>query len=163
MAPWMSDKDIADMYLTAANRRKQIQILAELNLCKKEKIIEILIARGIEVPIGPRVQRKKTSKKYWSVKDVVELLKLAESGMSRRKLALHFGCTEIAVRNVLVKCNPDVVSLPPKNIAIGRERYRKERELRSARCNRSDFNNRLNINMDPDTRGGLIDGEKQKI
>ena len=45
----MDPVEIAIEYKTAANRGKQIRILAELNCCSKEKIVEILEKQGIRV------------------------------------------------------------------------------------------------------------------
>ena len=116
MKPWMSDKDIADMYNGAVDREKQIKVLAELNACSQDDIKAVLARRGIEVP-APKVHKQKgVRKKYWSVSELVELLKLKESGHSNKALAEHFGRSEIAVRNVLVRMNPEAVSIPPKNI-----------------------------------------------
>ncbi len=45
----MSEKDIVHSYMMAKNRGDQIKILAELNCCPKEKIMEILRNNGVEV------------------------------------------------------------------------------------------------------------------
>lgn len=41
---------IARQYREAKNKKKQLQILAELNLCTKEEIAEIVRGYGLEVP-----------------------------------------------------------------------------------------------------------------
>ncbi len=127
MKPWMSDKDIADMYTGAVDRHKQIKVLAELNACSQDEIKTVLARRGIEVPAPKKAKQNGVPKKYWSIPELVELLYLNESGMSRVKLAKHFRRSEIAIRNVLTKCDPDVVSLPPKNIQRAREIFRKQK------------------------------------
>ena len=126
MKPWMSDKDIADMYTGAVNRQKQIKVLAELNACSQEEIKTVLARRGIEVPKPKPHKQKGVRKKYWSVSKLLELLRLTESGLSNAEMAKHFGRTEIAVRNILTKMNPDVVSIPPRNIQIALELYKAE-------------------------------------
>ena len=126
MKPWMSEKDIADMYTGAANRQKQIKVLAELNACSQSDIREILARKGIEVP-APKVNKQKgVIKIHWSIEQLIELLKLKDSGWSNKALANHFGRSEVAVRNVLVKMNPNVVSIQPKNIKKALELYKAE-------------------------------------
>lgn len=125
MKPWMSDKDIADMYNGAVDRHKQIKVLAELNACSQDEIKTVLARRGIEVP-APKVHKQKgVRKKPWTVEQLLELLRLKESGHSNKALAKHFGRSEIAVRNVVVRMNPDVVSIPPKNIKTALELFNK--------------------------------------
>lgn len=126
MKPWMSDKDIADMYTGAVNRQKQIKVLAELNACSQDEIKTVLARRGIEVPKPKAHKQKGVRKKYWTVNELLELLRLTESGLSNAEMAKHFGRTEIAVRNILTKMNPDVVSIPPRNIQIALELYKAE-------------------------------------
>lgn len=46
----MSPEQIASEYRTAANRSKQIKVLAELNLVTQRQIAEILRAQGEELP-----------------------------------------------------------------------------------------------------------------
>ena len=44
-----SEKEIVRTYMMAKEKGKQIKILAELNCCSKEKIIEILKNNGVDV------------------------------------------------------------------------------------------------------------------
>ena len=46
----MGPKEIARDYRTAANKTKQIKVLAELNQCAERKIAEILVQEGEELP-----------------------------------------------------------------------------------------------------------------
>lgn len=46
----MGPKEIAVEYRTAANKQRQIKVLAELNQCAERKIAEILDAEGEELP-----------------------------------------------------------------------------------------------------------------
>jgi hypothetical protein len=39
---WMSDAEVVQSFLTARNKKEQIKILAELNACSTQKIIQIL-------------------------------------------------------------------------------------------------------------------------
>ena len=45
----MSNEEIAREYRTAKDRLKQAKILAELNQCSKERIVEILQEQGVKV------------------------------------------------------------------------------------------------------------------
>lgn len=61
----MSPEDIRKTYLEAANKREQIKILSEINLCSRETIREILIEQGIpedEIP-KTRAPREKPEDK----------------------------------------------------------------------------------------------------
>lgn len=46
----MTKEEICRDYRLAANKRDQIKVLAELNACSKQKIAEMLIEDGQEVP-----------------------------------------------------------------------------------------------------------------
>lgn len=54
----MSCGEIARSYRAAADKKAQVKILAELNLCSQREIIEILIANGVK-PQEFQRQRKK--------------------------------------------------------------------------------------------------------
>ena len=54
----MTDEEICRDYRTAKSPLKQIGILAQLNQCPKEKIKEILIAGGCELPGNMRPKPK---------------------------------------------------------------------------------------------------------
>lgn len=43
----MTDVEIATSYGEARNKKNQVKVLAELNACSKEKIIEILVQSGV--------------------------------------------------------------------------------------------------------------------
>lgn len=57
---WMNDSEIALSYKRASNPKTQIKILAELNLCSKAEIEEILIKAG---EIRPKEKKKKVQEK----------------------------------------------------------------------------------------------------
>lgn len=46
----MTPEKIASEYRQAANKQKQIKILAELNLCKQREIVQILLDLGEPIP-----------------------------------------------------------------------------------------------------------------
>lgn len=59
----MGPKEIARDYRTAANKMKQIVILAELNQCAERRIAEILDAEGEELPKKWQVQLQKPARR----------------------------------------------------------------------------------------------------
>ena len=51
---YMEPKDIVKSYEEAANKRKQIAILAQLNLCKESDILDVLRDNGVDHRTLPR-------------------------------------------------------------------------------------------------------------
>lgn len=58
----MSEQEIVRDYLESKNKGKQVGILAELNACSKDKIIEILKAGGVDSRQLPRTRGPKLKK-----------------------------------------------------------------------------------------------------
>ena len=54
----MSCGDIVRSYREAADKKAQVKILAEMNLCSQREIIEILIANGVKPQELPRQRQK---------------------------------------------------------------------------------------------------------
>lgn len=65
----MAVVEIVSSYKNAANRNKQIQILADLNACTKKDITELLEAAGISVP---KRKYSEEEKKIMTVHDVIK-------------------------------------------------------------------------------------------
>lgn len=61
----MGPKEIAVEYRTAANKQKQIKVLAELNQCAERRIAEILAAEGEELPKKYEAILKKPARRSW--------------------------------------------------------------------------------------------------
>jgi hypothetical protein len=61
----MGNKEIAVDYRRAANKQKQIKILAELNQCSERKIAEILVEEGEELPKKWQEQLLKPARRSW--------------------------------------------------------------------------------------------------
>jgi len=59
----MGPKEIAVEYRTAANKQKQIKVLADLNQCAERKIAEILAAEGEELPKTWQEQLRKPARR----------------------------------------------------------------------------------------------------
>lgn len=57
----MSDGEILKSYREAKDKRHQVSVLADLNVCTKGEIIDILIAGGVRPQELPRKRQKKAS------------------------------------------------------------------------------------------------------
>ena len=57
----MTDSEIVKSYKEAKEKKKQIEILSQLNACDVAKIREILIANGVQFP-GPKPKKVKEEK-----------------------------------------------------------------------------------------------------
>ena len=66
----MSNAEIVRSYQQAEDKKKQLKILAELNLCKNSEIVAILEANGVEVPEDVKRARKR---KTFSLEDLPEV------------------------------------------------------------------------------------------
>ena len=75
----MAGVEIVSSYKNAANRNKQIQILADLNACTKKDITELLEAAGISIP------KRKSSEKEKKTMAMHEEAKEPESVIKKSK------------------------------------------------------------------------------
>ena len=75
----MAVVEIVSSYKNAANRNKQIQILADLNACTKRDITELLEAAGISV------SKRKSSEKEKKIMTVHDVIKEPESVLKEPK------------------------------------------------------------------------------
>lgn len=57
----MTDSEIVRSYKEATKKKKQIEVLSQLNACDVAKIREILIANGVQFP-GPKPKKAKEEK-----------------------------------------------------------------------------------------------------
>lgn len=102
MSLWMTEGEIRSAYRQAADRKKQVKILAELNAVEPEVI------RGIVSDMETKpVRRKKTPKKAggicrycrWTPEEDRELIWLWEEKLQAGEIAAMMGRTEYAVRS----------------------------------------------------------------
>lgn len=88
----MSVDEIAREYRLAKDKEMQISILADLNMCRKEEIVNILEKQGIEVPkrrgrkkateeVDEKVVEKKETKEEEKMNIPEEVYKLIEKRM----------------------------------------------------------------------------------
>lgn len=67
---YMTDAEIVKSYKEAANKRKQVEILCQLNLCKPDDIINVLKKSDIDWRTLPRssTESSKSKKQYNEIK-----------------------------------------------------------------------------------------------
>ena len=93
----MSDFEIVRDYRHAKNKVGQVQILADMNLCSKKEIEEVLEQHGVKVLRAdtPEDKRQSVSHLYSEGKDDEEIatligLKPSSVGVIRAKLGLKY-------------------------------------------------------------------------
>lgn len=96
--------EIVMMYRQAANRRKQISILADLYLCTKQEITEILKEAGLitDAKSIPRATSKRIAgKRWWLWTDEEEtiLCDMRRNGESYKEIAAVLGRSFQSVSN----------------------------------------------------------------
>lgn len=84
----MTESEICTRYRRAADPRKQVGILAQLNACPAKKIAAILAAHGTGV-VKP-MPRGSVAK--LSPEQCAELLRLNREGVSQAEIGRRFGC-----------------------------------------------------------------------
>lgn len=104
----MTEFDICRDYRLAKNKREQIKILADRNVCGVREIQEILARHGlydgkIAAPAKPKLQKpkkeKSKGKKYvkWTADMVEALLAMREQEYKTRDIAGRLGVTPMQV------------------------------------------------------------------
>lgn len=94
----MTVEEICRDYRMAKDKRNQIEILADRNVCTKEAIEDVLRSRGEELP-GPTEPRGAR----WSGPEETRLLQLAGEGKSSTEIAKLMGRTQKAVAQKAAK------------------------------------------------------------
>lgn len=99
----MSEFEILQDYKSAKDKNKQISILADMNLCSCEEIIEILMKNGAvsgvkkkKIPGAKRAKRIK-----WTKEMENDVLRFFNEGDSIERIADKMGLSEGAVRSKL--------------------------------------------------------------
>ena len=119
LALWEGDKEMSLIYSEyeiikeygeAADKLKQINILAELNCCSRDEIIAVLYKNGIPLPKGVSAKNVKQENKRgrtepieWTDSMIKRLRDLYESKVSRENIAEVFGVSPSSVRRALEK------------------------------------------------------------
>ncbi len=82
---FMSESEIVSRYRQAKSKNQQITILAEINLCDRKDIIELLTLNGA-------YQNKPSSRKTrWNDEECQKLERLLERSMTTREIAAIYG------------------------------------------------------------------------
>ena len=96
--PWPEDEIVAS-YRSALDKKAQLKILADLNVCKVQDIRELLIAHGETLP---EVRRDLRVLK-WTVQEEAQLRQLAAEGKSAAEIAELMGRTKKSIEQKLSK------------------------------------------------------------
>lgn len=104
----MSAEEISRWYRLAKNRRKQIKILSELNLCRREKIMEILKENGEALPEA----KKKAAN--WTEQEEKQLIGLRESGLTASQIAKEMNTTQSRVASKLARLKASELEKKPQ-------------------------------------------------
>lgn len=98
----MTENEIVRNYREAKNKREQVTILADLNRCEKEEIVEILLKNGVDQRELPRKRkpRKKPEeeKKSKSVTDTVASILVQRVVEIDKILQVHYAEVETLER-----------------------------------------------------------------
>lgn len=92
----MTDTEIRAEYNTAKNKRKQVEILADLNACSHDEMIAKLKELGCEIPEKPQ-------KRPYRKLDPVKAMELYKAGMSQREMARELGVAQSTVGSWLYR------------------------------------------------------------
>lgn len=96
--PWSEDEIVAS-YRSALDKKAQLKILADLNVCKVQDIRELLIEHGETLP---EVRRDLRVLK-WTVQEEAQLRQLAAEGKSAAEIAELMGRTKKSIEQKLSK------------------------------------------------------------
>ena len=116
--PWPEDEIVAS-YQSALDKKAQIQILADLNVCTKQDIEDLLRSHGVELPEAKSVPRAAK----WTVQEEDRLRKLAGEGNTSKEIAELMDRTHKAVEQKLSKMHislrqqKEIVTQAPEKIS----------------------------------------------
>lgn len=107
----MTEYEIIKDYGEAKNKAEQIKILADLNMCSREEIINILDKNGIPHP-GARTKRSNTKNKTqkrtrtaWDEQRIEQLRGFVNDGQTLLEISERFGVSPAAVSQQITKHN----------------------------------------------------------
>lgn len=102
--------EIVQMYKEAADKNKQIKILAELNCCSKEEILNILAEEGCISGVKPKmeknvnqVDKRQSERGKWIEERLKELQGLLDEGLEVSKIAERMGENKPSIHNAIRK------------------------------------------------------------
>lgn len=116
--PSMSGGEIVTSYKQAKDKKKQITILSQLNLCTTDEIIEILKANGVDGRSLPRTKKDKSAtiprvknatseekSKNISKDNVFEYIKHLKE--RRSQLMMEIGNIDAELNEIAIMCNQE--------------------------------------------------------
>ena len=106
--PWPEDEIVAS-YRSALDKKAQLKILADLNVCKVQDIRELLIAHGETLP---EVRRDLRVLK-WTVQEEAQLRQLAAEEKSATEIAELMGRTKKSIEQKLSRMHISLRSRQP--------------------------------------------------
>ena len=99
--------EIVQMYKEAADKNKQIKILADLNCCSKEEILNILAEAGAISGVKPsKMQKKQVDKRRsergkWTEERLEQLQRFIEEGLTYEEIGERMGENARAIGNAV--------------------------------------------------------------
>lgn len=113
MGVLMTNAEIAKNFREAKNKAKQITILADLNLCTEESIIDILKKEGIDGRCLPRKRKSVTDKTDSRTNDSMRVDEVINIIMDLKKekdnLENQIKCINDALKSISYACD-DVIN-----------------------------------------------------
>ena len=129
--PWPEDEIVAS-YRSALDKKAQIKILADLNVCKVQDIRELLIEHGEDLP---EVRRDLRVLK-WTVQEETQLRQLAAEGKSAPEIAELMGRTRKSIEQKLSKMHislrnqqPAIKKAPLESLPTGKDIVEQAQEI----------------------------------
>lgn len=106
----MKEEEIVRIYKESKDRKRQIQILADLNCCTRKNITEVLKSYGFIYDEKRRVymtgeEINKEDSKFKKIRepkcDIMdrEVYELRKQGMTYREISLRYGCSAQTISN----------------------------------------------------------------
>ena len=129
--PWPEDEIVAS-YRSALDKKAQLKILADLNVCKVQDIRELLIEHGEDLP---EVRRDLRVLK-WTVQEEAQLRQLAAEGKSATEIAELMGRTRKSIEQKLSKMHislrnqqPAIKKAPLESLPSGKDTVEQAQEI----------------------------------
>lgn len=106
---YMERHEIVQMYKEAKDKNAQIEILADLNACKKEEILTILQEEGLISGVKPpkkeakKEQMRRGAKMIWTDEAKEKVRLLLSEGLTVLEVAERMGLDAVQVRNAVTR------------------------------------------------------------
>ena len=127
--------EIVQMYKEAADKNKQIKILAELNCCSEKDIVNILVEEGVISGVKPinkntfsgdKIDKRQSERGKWTEERLKELQGLLDEGLEVSKIAERMGenkqCIHDAIRKYIKGNKTAKKAVPAKKEQMSTEK-----------------------------------------